>query len=80
MVKPEDEAECAEVTDKATSGRHDVSEDGMFGKQIGVSGETCNVRANGAGFRSRIVLMRWKPWKSPEAKRRRGKAGRKEDV
>ena len=43
MAKPEGETECAKVTDKATSGQHDVSEGGMFGKQIGVSGEACAV-------------------------------------
>ena len=43
MVKPEDKTGCAEVTDKATSGRQDVIEGGMSGKQIEVSGETCGV-------------------------------------
>jgi hypothetical protein len=43
MVKPKDKTECAEVTDKATFGRQGVIEDGMSGKQIEVSGETCGV-------------------------------------
>jgi hypothetical protein len=43
MAKPKAKTECAEVTDKATFGRHDVIEGGMLGKQIGVSGETCAV-------------------------------------
>jgi hypothetical protein len=80
MVKPKDKTECAKVTYKAIFGRQDVVGGGMSGKQIGVSGETCAVQANGAGVRTRIVPQWRKPRKSQVAKLRRGKVGRKEDA
>lgn len=50
--------ERAEVTGKATFGMYHVFGGGMFGRQSGVSGETCRVCASPAGVRARVVPQR----------------------
>lgn len=58
VVETDRSAGRAEVTVKATFGRHGVVGDGMPGRQSGVSGETCRLRARLAGVRALIVLQR----------------------
>jgi len=67
----------AVVTVKATCLRHHVVGGGMIGRQGGVSGETCRLRARSAGVRALIVLQRRLPREVRKAKPYRGKVGRK---
>ena len=50
-----------EVTGKPTSEAHHVVGVGMFGRQGGVSGETCGLTRGAAGVRARTVLQRREP-------------------
>ena len=60
LAKPRDPrvpTECAEVTGKAMFGVRHVVEDGMLGRQGGVSGETCRACEGPSGVRARILPL-----------------------